>query len=127
MFNHVMVGTNDVEKARTFYDAVLGALGYSPAPVPGVAAYQSENGNFVAVPPRDGRPACPANGGTIGFRAKTYAEVDAFHAAGLANGGTCEGEPGFRENSPGRKYGAYLRDSDGNKICAFAPRADADL
>lgn len=126
MFNHVMVGSNDVDGARRFYDAVLGALGFPPSSVPGIAAYPSDGGNFVVVSPSNGEPACHANGGTIGFRATSYAQVDAFHAAGLANGGACGGAPGFRESSPGRKYGAYLRDPDGNKICAFAPRSDRD-
>jgi len=121
MFNHVMVGTNDVEKARTFYDAALGALGHKAAPVPGIALYPSDTGTFAAIPPRDGKPATCANGGTIAFRAKSPADVDAFHAAGLANGGTCEGAPGVREESPTKMYGAYLRDPDGNKVCAFAP------
>lgn len=125
MFNHVMVGSNNIDTARRFYDAVLGALGFAPSTAPEIALYPSEGGNFVVISPRDGRPACHANGGTIGFRAKTFAEVDAFHAAGVANGGSSEGPPGVREDSPGKKYGAYLRDPDGNKICAFAPRSSS--
>ncbi|HKX35157.1 MAG TPA: VOC family protein, partial [Rhizorhapis sp.] len=69
--------------------------------------------------PANGEPASFANGGTIGFAAPDKDAVDAFHAAGIANGGTCEGEPGLRPQAPGRAYGAYLRDPDGNKICAF--------
>lgn len=121
MFNHVMIGSNDIERSRKFYDAVLGALGFPPSSAPSFVAYASEGGNFVVVSPRDGKPANHANGGTIGFRAKDTAEVDAFYDAGIAYGGTSEGEPGIRPESPGQKYGAYLRDPDGNKICAFAP------
>ena len=127
MISHLMVGTNDMGKARAFYDAALGALGI-PASNPAipVAAYRVEGApSFVVVKPRDGEPATHANGGTIGFVGKTTAEVDAFHAAGLANGGTCEGLPGIRENSPGKLYLAYLRDPDGNKICAAAPNPNA--
>ena len=69
--------------------------------------------------PADGQAATHANGGTIGFAAQTKEQVDAFHAAGLANGGTCAGEPGKRPGAPGNAYGAYLRDPTGNKICTF--------
>lgn len=121
MFNHVWVGTDDVPRARGFYDAVLGALGHVGSHKDGMAMYRTADGNFAAVTPRDGKAATVANGGTIAFRAKSREEVDAFHAAGLSNGGTCEGAPGVREESPTKMYGAYLRDPDGNKICAFAP------
>lgn len=121
MFNHVMVGSNDISRSRAFYDAVLAPMGLRSEPIEQVAAYRSEHGNFVAIKPRDGKLATISNGATVGFRAASPAAVDAFHAAGLANGGTCEGPPGVREESPGRMYGAYLRDPDGNKICAFAP------
>lgn len=76
---------------------------------------------MVVAKPADGAPATSANGHTLGFAAKSYAEVDAFHDNGVAAGGTSEGAPGFRPNSPGNMYGAYLRDPDGNKICAYAP------
>ena len=73
----------------------------------------------VVAKPADGAPATSANGHTLGFAAKSYAEVDAFHDNGVAAGGTSEGAPGFRPNSPGNMYGAYLRDPDGNKLCAL--------
>jgi catechol 2,3-dioxygenase-like lactoylglutathione lyase family enzyme len=74
---------------------------------------------FMLGAPRDGQPACHGNGDTFGFSAPDAAAVDAWHKAGLANGGTDEGEPGPREVAGGR-YGAYLRDPDGHKLCAYA-------
>ncbi|MGE4430403.1 MAG: VOC family protein [Sphingobium sp.] len=121
MFTHVYFGSNDIEKSKKFYDAALGALGYAAVPYPNGAAYPSASGAVIIAPPADGRPATFGNGHTLGFSAKSYAEVDAFHADGVAAGGTSEGAPGFRPNSPGNMYGAYLRDPDGNKICAYAP------
>jgi catechol 2,3-dioxygenase-like lactoylglutathione lyase family enzyme len=119
LFNHVMIGTNDLERARKFYDAVLGALGYpSSASNAPVLSYRNGDQGFAVRAPRNGEPATAANGGTIGFRAAGPSEVDAFHAAGLANGGTDDGPPGLRQASYGQPYIAYLRDPDGNKICA---------
>lgn len=120
MFTHVMVGTNDLAQSTKFYDAVLGALGAGAGHNIGDRAFYSHNGGtFGFVTPIDGAPATHANGGTIGFAAAGKDQVDAFHAAGLANGGTCAGEPGKRPQAPGNAYGAYLRDPFGNKICAF--------
>ncbi|QDX26683.1 VOC family protein [Sphingomonas suaedae] len=120
MFTHLMVGTNDPAKAKTFYDGVLGALGYPPGFDTGTRIfYRGEHGAFGVGKPADGNPAQHGNGGTIGFAAKDKAAVDAFHAAGVAHGGSDEGAPGHRPKAPGNAYGAYLRDPDGNKICAF--------
>ncbi|MEL0251470.1 MAG: VOC family protein [Novosphingobium sp.] len=97
MFSHVMVGADDIDAARKFYDATFAAFG-GPQAI-------------------NGEPACGANGGTIGFR-MTPEQADAWHAAGVAAGGTaCEDPPGPREGSP--YYLAYLRDPAGNKLCAL--------
>jgi catechol 2,3-dioxygenase-like lactoylglutathione lyase family enzyme len=121
MFTHMFVGSNDIEKSRAFYQAALGALGHSnvmPVDAPRLV-FPSEAGSFIVGPPGDGQPATHYNGFTVGFAAADSAAIDAFHAAGLANGGTDEGAPGPRPNAPGNAYGAYLRDPDGHKICAF--------
>lgn len=121
MFSHVMLGVNDLEKSRQFYDALLGALGIEP----GVANkqryfYRSASGTFAITTPINGEAACVGNGTTIGFHAASAAQADAFHAAGVAHGGsTCENPPGWRESPSGALYLAYLRDPDGHKICAL--------
>jgi len=122
MFSHVMVGANDLEASRKFYDAALGALGIEP----GVlnrdirVFYRSRSGVFSVTKPLDNKSATPANGSTIGFAANSVEQVDAFHAAGVANGGvSCEDPPGYRDGPAGKMYLAYLRDPVGNKICAL--------
>jgi catechol 2,3-dioxygenase-like lactoylglutathione lyase family enzyme len=121
MFSHVMIGSNDLDRSRKFYDAVLGALEIGPARVDGHRIfYMTPGGVFAVTTPINGEPASRANGGTIGFACKTSEQADAWHAAGVANGGTaCEDPPGIREGSVGKMYLAYLRDPDGNKICAL--------
>lgn len=121
MFSHVMIGTNDLEKAKSFYDALLGTLDIPPARVDRHRIfYMTKTGVFSVSKPIDGKPACHANGGTIGFAASSPAQADAWHAAGIANGGkTCEDPPGVREGTAAQFYIAYLRDPDGNKICAL--------
>ncbi len=122
MFSHIMVGANNVQESKVFYDAVLGAMGYEPGVVDEKdrCFYFTKSGVFAIGKPIDGEPACHGNGSTIGFAAKNPAEADAWHAAGLANGGTtCEDPPGVREGAIGNLYLAYLRDPSGNKICAL--------
>lgn len=121
MFSHVMIGTNDLDKAKAFYDALLGTLGVRPAKVDGHRIfYFTKTGVFSVTKPINGQAATPANGGTIGFAAESPEQADAWHAAGIANGGTtCENPPGIREGAGGKLYLAYLRDLDGNKICAM--------
>ena len=121
MFSHIMIGTNNLEKAKVFYDAVLGKLGIAPAMVDRHRIfYRTPTGVFSVSLPINGEPATAANGGTIGFACKTSAEADAWHAAGIAHGGTtCEDPPGVRDGGTGKLYLAYLRDPDGNKLCAL--------
>jgi len=121
MFSHVMIGTNDLERAKSFYDALLAPLGVPPARVDRHPIfYRTKTGTFAVSLPIDGKPATFANGGTIGFAAETTEAADAWHAAGLAHGGkTCEEPPGLRDSPAGKFYLAYLRDPDGNKLCAL--------
>ena len=124
LFTHIVIGTNDPAKAAGFYDAALGALGLEGEQRGPLRFYRRDGNAFVVGPPRDGEPATFANGGTISFFAETKAQVDAFHAGGCANGGTCEGPPGRRPTAPNNAYGAYLREPDGNKICSFTFEPD---
>jgi catechol 2,3-dioxygenase-like lactoylglutathione lyase family enzyme len=121
MFSHVMIGTNDLDKAKSFYDKLLGTLGVSPASVDRHRIfYRTKSGTFSVSKPIDGKPATPANGGTIGFLAKSQEEADAWHATGIANGATtCEDPPGIRDMGETKLYLAYLRDPDGNKLCGL--------
>jgi len=122
MFSHVVVGANDLEESKAFYDAVLGTLGVPAGvvDVKGRVVYMHNGGRFLVTRPIDGQPACHANGGTIAFVAASPEMVEAWHAAGLAHGGTtCEDPPGVRHATEGRVlYLAYLRDPAGNKLCA---------
>jgi catechol 2,3-dioxygenase-like lactoylglutathione lyase family enzyme len=122
MFSHVMVGANDVQKSKVFYDAILGALGHDPGVIDdkGRCFYFTKSGIFAISKPIDGKPASNGNGSTVGFAAANPAAADAWHAAGLAHGGTaCEDPPGVREGAAGKLYLAYLRDPSGNKLCAL--------
>ena len=122
MFSHVMLGADDTEKSKAFYDAILGALGYEPGVIDdkGRVFWMTKTGIFSISKPIDGEPACAGNGSTLGFSAATTDAADAWHAAGLANGGTdCEDPPGAREGTTGSLYLAYLSDPSGNKICAL--------
>ena len=124
MFSHIMVGSNNIERSKKFYDALLGTLGAKPAMVDDKnrLIYMHNGGLFLVTTPINGQPATGANGGTIGFACETQAQADAWHAAGVANGGTtCEDPPGVREGGFGKLYLAYLRDPDGNKLCAMLP------
>jgi catechol 2,3-dioxygenase-like lactoylglutathione lyase family enzyme len=116
-----MVGTNDIDASRKFYDATLGALGIGPGTIDKDRVfYRTSAGMFAVTKPLDGQPASHANGGTIGFGAASPEHADAWHAAGIASGGTaCEDPPGVREFGGGKLYLAYLRDPAGNKLCAM--------
>ena len=122
MFSHIMVGANDVQESKVFYDAVLGALGYAPGVIDekGRCFYFTDSGLFAITKPINGEPACHGNGSTIGFSATSSAAADAWHAAGLANGGAaCEDPPGVRESPIGDLYLGYLRDPSDNKLCVM--------
>ncbi|CAM5366492.1 Glyoxalase-like domain OS=Afipia felis OX=1035 GN=NCTC12722_01816 PE=4 SV=1 [Afipia felis] len=121
MFTHVMVGSNNIEASKKFYDAIFTAAGGTAGTVDakGRVAYTDGGARFLITKPINGQPATFANGGTIGLSIKSPALVDAWHAAGVANGGTtAENPPGVRESAGKKVYLAYLRDPDGNKLCA---------
>ncbi len=121
MFSHVMIGTNNLERAKVFYDAVLGTLGVPAGMVDRHRIFwRTPTGVFSVSKPIDGQPASVGNGSTFGFACTSAEQANAWHAAGLANGGTaCEDPPGVREGAAGKLYLAYLRDADGNKLCAL--------
>ena len=121
MFTHVFLGSNDIEKSRKFYDATMSVLGFHNVvpPEAGRLVYAGAQGTFIVAPPYNGEAATVSNGHTLGFQAADDATVDAWHAAGVEAGGTCDGPPGPREAAPNNARGAYLRDPDGNKVCAF--------
>lgn len=121
MLSHIMVGSNDIAASRTFYDAVFGVLGIGPAveDAKGRLIYTRDDFLFIVTRPIDGQPATHANGGTIGLSVSSPDLVDAWHATGIAHGGTpIEDPPGIRENAILKLYLAYLRDPAGNKLCA---------
>ncbi|MEO7690057.1 MAG: VOC family protein [Sphingomonas sp.] len=122
MYSHMMVGSNDIARSKTFYDALFGAVGGKPGITDekGRLIYMHNGGIFLVSPPINGEPACHANGGTIGFAMSSPEQADAWHKAGAENGGTpIEDAPGVRTGAMGALYLAYLRDPDGNKLCAL--------
>lgn len=121
MFSHIMVGANDIAASKKFYDATFAAMGGKPgrADDKGRLTYMHNGSVFMVSPPINGEPACGANGGTIGL-AMSPEQANAWHAAGVANGGTAiEDAPGVRSSAMGDLYLAYLRDPAGNKLCAL--------
>lgn len=122
MFSHMMVGSNDIDRSKKFYDALFTAAGGKPGSVDpkGRLVYVHSGAVFLVTKPIDGQPATHGNGSTLGFAMASPAQADAWHAAGVANGGTaCEDPPGIRQGGAGQLYLAYLRDPDGNKLCAL--------
>lgn len=121
IFTHAVLGTNDLARSEKFYDAALGTLGLTQQGPFGAngTMYGATGPEFIITKPGDGKPATPANGGTLGFLAADRAAVRAFYEAALANGGTDEGAPGPRAFTP-TAYAAYVRDPDGNKITAYS-------
>ncbi|MBO6782444.1 MAG: VOC family protein [Alphaproteobacteria bacterium] len=122
MFSHVMIGTDDIDVSKKFYDAMFEAIGVPEGKIDpkGRIWYRTKTGAFGISKPIDGEPATGANGGTIGFLCDSPEMADAWHAAGAANGGTSiEDPPGWRDGAAGKIYLAYLRDPFGNKLCAL--------
>ena len=126
MLNHVMVGSNDIERSKVFYDAVLATLG-AGAPFRDQAGsghvryfYRHEGSTFCISEPINGEAATFANGGTIGFKCSSPEQVKTFHDTAVAHGGTSiEDPPGLRAGNLGAMHLAYVRDPDGNKLCAI--------
>ena len=122
MFSHIMVGSNDIARSKKFYDALFVAMGGKPGveDAKGRLIYAHNGGRLMVSKPIDGKPASHANGGTIGFLMSSPDQAQAWHKAGVANGGkTIEDPPGVRQGAAGEMYLAYLRDPDGNKLCAL--------
>ena len=130
MFSHIMVGSNDIERSKRFYDAVLAVLGAGEAVRNQNATghtrlfYRHDGNTFGVVEPINGEPATVANGATIGFKCTSAEQVQAFHDVAVAHGGkSIEDPPGLRQSPMGSLYLAYVRDPDGHKLCAlFRPK-----
>jgi catechol 2,3-dioxygenase-like lactoylglutathione lyase family enzyme len=127
VFSHIMVGSNDIERSKRFYDALLGGVLGAKEPFRNLNGtgqirlfYRHDGGSFCISEPIDGESATFANGGTIGFKCSSPEQVQQFHDIAVANGGTSiEQPPGLRESELGSMYLAYVRDPDGNKLCAL--------
>ena len=131
MFTYICLGSNDLMRSARFYDAVLGALGLVRCDTSaegdwdgwlGWGTYEDHGATEIALwvcRPFDGAPATVGNGTMVALRASSWAQVDGFHAAALANGGRSEGEPGLRTRYNPDFYAAYVRDPDGNKLAAI--------
>jgi catechol 2,3-dioxygenase-like lactoylglutathione lyase family enzyme len=126
MFSHIMVGTNDIDRSKQFYDALLGMLGAGAAFENTASSghkrlfYRHDGSTFCVSQPINGEAASCANGGTIGFKCSSPEQVKQFHDVAIAHGGnTCEEPPGLREGPSGALHLAYVRDPDGNKLCAL--------
>lgn len=126
MLNHVMLGSNDIERSKRFYDAVLGVLG-AGEPMRNVNAtgqtrlfYRHDGSTFGLSEPIDGQPATASNGFTLGFKCNSPEQLKQFHDTAVAHGGiSIEDPPGLREGKMGSIYLAYVRDPDGHKLCAL--------
>ena len=130
MFTYTCFGTNDLEAAARFYDPVMASLGHSRCRVEddpawdgwiGWGTYRRGGAEEIALwicKPFDGRPASAGNGTMLALQARTWQQVDDFHAAALAHGGRSDGAPGLRPQYNADFYAAYVRDPDGNKLAA---------
>lgn len=125
MFSHVMVGSNDIERSKSFYTATLATIGAAEPMVDvkdGTTRlfYMANGGIFSVSEPIDGQAATSANGGTIGFACTTPEQVKEFHDVAVANGAkSIEDPPGERVTDMGAMHLSYVRDPDGNKLCAM--------
>ena len=122
MFSQIMIGSNDIARSKVVYDALFGVMGGPPGvqDAKGRLIYSHRGGRLLVTKPIDGEAATGANGGTIGFAMDGPEQADAWHKAGVENGGTAiEDPPGVRQGGSGSMYLAYLRDPDGNKLCAL--------
>ncbi len=123
MFSHIMIGSNNIARSKKFYDALFAAMGAQPGSedtARGRLMYAHNGGRFLITTPIDGKPASSANGGTIGFAMSGPDQINAWHKAGVENGGaSIEDPPGIRQGAAGQMYLAYLRDPDGNKLCGL--------
>jgi catechol 2,3-dioxygenase-like lactoylglutathione lyase family enzyme len=121
MFSHIMVGSNDIDRSKRFYDAVFGAIGGRPGMQDEKGVNYRHNGAMLMVrPPLNGEAASHGNGSTIGFKLDSPDQVNVWHDAGVAAGGTSiEDPPGIRQGGFGKLHLAYLRDPDGNKLCGL--------
>ncbi|MCH2558381.1 MAG: VOC family protein [Alcanivorax sp.] len=126
MFNHIMIGSSDIDRSERFYTAVLGMLGAgepvrNESPTGHMRLFYRHNGNTLAITqPINNEPACGANGGTIGFKCESPEQVKEFHDVAVAHGGrSVEDPPGLRENAMGAMHLSYVLDPDGNKLCGI--------
>lgn len=126
MLNHIMIGSGDIERSKTFYNAVLGVLG-AGEPMAHVndtgqtrLFYMHNGSTFSVSEPINGKPVTPSNGSTIGFVCNSPEQIQELHDVAVANGGTSiEDAPGLREGSMGPMYLCYFTDPDGHKICGI--------
>lgn len=126
MFNHIMVGSSDIERSKRFYNAVLATLGVGEPLVNKANSghtrlfYRHDGNTFSVSEPINDEPATAANGSTIGFKCNSPEQVKEFHDVAVANGGTSiEAAPGLRETTLGALHLSYVRDPDGHKLCAI--------
>ena len=122
MYSHMMVGSNDIDRSKKFYDALFGAVGADEGHKDdkGRLIYANKGAMFIVSPPIDGQPATHGNGSTIGFAVDGPEQAQAWHKAGVEAGGKAiEDPPGVRAGGGMDLYLAYLRDPDGNKLCAL--------